>query len=215
MSDDVALVFGATGQVGRRIVARALEAGFTVRAFVRDPAGLTLQHPRLSLVQGDVTDAAAVERAIAGVDVVFSALGARPGEPATVRADGIRQVLAAMRTHGVHRVLAIGGAGILQETPDRMRRDNPNYPPFLVTVSNDHLQVYRLLEQSDTEWTLVCPPTIINAEGTGSYHTQADYAPDGATLEIDAGDLAAFLVDEARSRRFVRHRVGIGRIQDG
>jgi putative NADH-flavin reductase len=212
MSVDVALVAGATGQVGRRIVARALEAGFAVRAFVRDPAGLALQHPRLSLARGNVTDAAAVDQAIAGVDVVFSALGARPGDPATIRADGVRQILAAMRTHGVQRVLAIGGAGILQETAERMRRDNPDYPSFLVTVSNDHLQVFRLLEQSDTNWTLVCPPTIVNAEGNGSYRTQADYAPEGAMPEINAGDLAAFLVDEATACRFVRHRVGIGQI---
>lgn len=40
------LIVGATGGTGRRLVAHALERGFTVTALVRDPARLELSHPQ-------------------------------------------------------------------------------------------------------------------------------------------------------------------------
>lgn len=71
-------IFGATGKTGRVLVEQALAAGHEVTAFVRDLSKLTLGHERLSLVQGDVFDAARVEEAVAGKDAVISVLGRRP-----------------------------------------------------------------------------------------------------------------------------------------
>jgi uncharacterized protein YbjT (DUF2867 family) len=60
------VIFGATGSVGRLMVAQALEQGHTVSAFARDPAKLGIEHPNLRLVQGDAMDPAAVEQAVRG-----------------------------------------------------------------------------------------------------------------------------------------------------
>ena len=64
------LVTGATGRVGRHVVAGLLAAGTTVRALVRTPdlAGLP---PDVELIQGDIYDPAAVRRAAAGADAAF------------------------------------------------------------------------------------------------------------------------------------------------
>lgn len=48
------IVFGATGTVGRHIVDRALLQGHEVTAFARKAAAVTLSHPRLSVIEGDV-----------------------------------------------------------------------------------------------------------------------------------------------------------------
>ena len=69
------LIFGATGATGKLIVEQALSVGHEVVAFVRNPAKLTHKHPKLTVVRGDVLDAKQVENAIAGQDVVVSALG--------------------------------------------------------------------------------------------------------------------------------------------
>jgi uncharacterized protein YbjT (DUF2867 family) len=77
------LVTGATGRVGRHVVAGLRAAGATVRALVRTPdlAGLP---PDVELIQGDIYDPAAVRRAAADVDAAFllwpsfSADGAAP-----------------------------------------------------------------------------------------------------------------------------------------
>src|SRR4051812_1304520 len=64
------LVTGATGRVGRHVVAGLRAAGVTVRALARTPdlAGLP---PDVELVQGDIHDADAVRRAAADVDAAF------------------------------------------------------------------------------------------------------------------------------------------------
>lgn len=64
------LVTGATGRVGRHVVDGLRAAGVSVRALVRTPerAGL----PRdVELIQGDINDPSAVQRAADGVDAAF------------------------------------------------------------------------------------------------------------------------------------------------
>jgi dihydroflavonol-4-reductase len=70
------LVTGATGKVGNA-VARALAArGDQVRALVREPERARALLPAaIELVRGDVTDAASIEPAVAGCDLVFTAHG--------------------------------------------------------------------------------------------------------------------------------------------
>ena len=57
------LIFGATGTIGHELVKQALEQGHVVTAFARNPAKVDLEHPNLTVAQGDVMDQAAVERA--------------------------------------------------------------------------------------------------------------------------------------------------------
>ena len=72
------LVAGASGALGRAVAARALDAGWAVRAMVRDPARVPAElAPRLAGVAvADARDAAAVAQAVAGCDAVFSCVGA-------------------------------------------------------------------------------------------------------------------------------------------
>src|SRR5437660_9386450 len=55
------LIVGATGGTGRQLVAQALERGYAVTAFVRDPSRLQVDHPQLTVIQGDVLDYGSVE----------------------------------------------------------------------------------------------------------------------------------------------------------
>lgn len=64
------LVIGATGKVGRDVVARLHSAGAPVRALARDPATADLPDG-VEVVQGDLTDPAGLETALDGVHSVF------------------------------------------------------------------------------------------------------------------------------------------------
>jgi hypothetical protein len=59
------LIYGATGKTGRLVMARALEEGWAVWAFVRNPDKVpeTLRS-RVTIVRGDLCDAAAVSGAV-------------------------------------------------------------------------------------------------------------------------------------------------------
>ncbi|MFC9324118.1 NAD(P)H-binding protein [Kitasatospora sp. NPDC057015] len=64
------LVTGATGAVGRLVVAQLLEAGSAVRALARDPATAALPDG-VEVVRGDLSDPGTVPTALDGVDGVF------------------------------------------------------------------------------------------------------------------------------------------------
>lgn len=104
-----ALVTGGGGFVGGAVMERLLACGVRVRSFARGP------YPRLrargvEVVQGDLFDAAAVEKACAGQDVVFHVAaktgvwGARADFQRT-NVDGTRNVLGACRRCGVPRLV--------------------------------------------------------------------------------------------------------------
>jgi dihydroflavonol-4-reductase len=107
-----ALVTGATGKVGGAVARALLERGDQVRALVRDPgrAGGLLPSA-VELVRGDVTDAASVEAAVAGCELVFNAMGlpeqwlADESTFDRVNAVGTETVVRAARQAGVGRVV--------------------------------------------------------------------------------------------------------------
>ena len=84
------LVLGATGKVGRNVVAGLLEAGLAVRALVRSPRPGGLP-PQAAVHRGDVHDPASVAAAAEGADAAFllwpgfSADGAAPAVAALAR----------------------------------------------------------------------------------------------------------------------------------
>jgi dihydroflavonol-4-reductase len=107
-----ALVTGATGFVGAA-VARALGvAGWQVRAMARRGSDRSnLEHLPVEMAEGDLADAASLERALAGCGALFHVaadyrLGARdPKSLYRTNVDGTRRILTAARTAGVERVV--------------------------------------------------------------------------------------------------------------
>jgi uncharacterized protein YbjT (DUF2867 family) len=72
-NDKLILVTGATGYIGGRLVPRLLDAGFSVRCLVRDPARLQ-GRPWLSRVEvaaGDALDPATLDKALKGTSVAY------------------------------------------------------------------------------------------------------------------------------------------------
>ncbi len=70
-------IAGGTGALGRRVVARALTAGWAVRLLTRDPARVPAAvRDRVTPVVGDGRDRAIARALIDGVDAVFSCAGA-------------------------------------------------------------------------------------------------------------------------------------------
>jgi nucleoside-diphosphate-sugar epimerase len=106
------LVTGATGFIGRRLVARLLAEGCAVRALVLPDESIAgLPEGAVEIVRGSVTDRAEVDRAVDGMDLVFH-LAAVVGDWAdeglfrAVTVGGTRSVLSAAAAQGARAVLA-------------------------------------------------------------------------------------------------------------
>ena len=108
------LVLGATGGTGGHVVERATAMGLEVTALVRSPARLPVTGPALRVVVGDLrTDTPAVRGAFAGQAAVVSALGV--GQSFTSHgliAGVVPLVVAAMRVHGVRRLVFTSAFGV-------------------------------------------------------------------------------------------------------
>lgn len=114
MAEETVFVPGASGYVGRRLVPALIEAGYTVRALVRNPDGAGLPST-VEAVKGDVTDASSVVAACRGASIVvnLAAVTADRKPPSggydAVNADGAANVVAAAKEAGVTRIVQIGG----------------------------------------------------------------------------------------------------------
>ncbi len=73
------LILGATGRVGSRIVAQALEAGYCVTVLARTSEKLAGANDHITIIRGDVLNRSDIERSIRGIDVVVSALSTDGG----------------------------------------------------------------------------------------------------------------------------------------
>ncbi|MGB3376577.1 MAG: SDR family oxidoreductase [Microbacterium sp.] len=108
-----ALVLGATGYIGGRLVPRLLEAGYRVRVLVRsaDRIRALPWSDRIELVTGDAADPEAMAAACADVDVLYHLVHSMSGGADFVRLDRriARNVARSARTSGVHRVVYLGG----------------------------------------------------------------------------------------------------------
>jgi UDP-glucose 4-epimerase len=129
------LVTGGAGFIGSHLVEALTAAGHTVRVFDNLSTGLAsnLEHisPAPAIVTGCLTDAAAVERAVEGCEVVFhlaalASVAKSVEDPIlnhAVNATGTLNVLNAARKAGVRRVVYAGSASAYGGADDPAGQD--------------------------------------------------------------------------------------------
>jgi len=120
-------VFGGSGKTGSECVYQALQQGCRVTVLAREPcrvripkgsgganAGTPFSDEKLTIIQGDVTSAADVNKVFAAGDIggVVVALGGRTKDVGpTMLTDGTANVIAAMKEHGTRRVAVVTSIG--------------------------------------------------------------------------------------------------------
>ena len=187
-------VFGASGGIGRHVVAQLLEGGHDVVAYVRNPVKLGRADPRLRIVEGQLSDERSIAEAVRGSDAVVSALGPtlRRGATGTPVTDGTRAIVAAMQRLGVRRLVGLATPSVADP------RDAPTLKarmlPVIAGVAfpnalRELVGMTAAVTGSDLDWTIgrLTRPTDRPATGTvragflghdtvGSSMTRADIA---------------------------------------
>jgi len=205
-------VFGATGQVGKRIVQQALNKGYFVTAFGRNVESLIDQdnlNENLTAQKGYLFDEKDVAKAIDKADVIISVLGGASDGSDKTRSLGIKLIISQMQKKGKKRIIALGGMGILNAEDNTLLLHAEDYPKEYLAVGMEHLKAFEQLVESNLDWTFFCPADIHDKDETGIYITSVNYAPDPNHYRINAGDLAMAMLKAAANNEYIQQRVGI------
>ncbi|MCI1553460.1 MAG: NAD(P)H-binding protein [Levilactobacillus sp.] len=145
------LILGAHGAMAQLLTQRVLnETTDTLVLFLRNAARLNqyADNPRVTLVDGDVHDTAAVARAMAGVDLVYSNLGGADLDAQT------QSVVDAMHQTHQTRLIYISSLGAHHEVPGKFGEWNERmigaYLPAFRKTSD-------LVEKSGLTYTEIRP----------------------------------------------------------
>lgn len=188
------LIFGATGGTGQHLVTQALAQNQVVTAFVRQPNRLSLEAKNLSIVQGNILDTKAVDKAVKGQEAVISVLGNKTSQvfwkPNTIISEGLKNIISAMEKNKVKRLLFVSsfGAGEKIFWPEKM---------FIkIVLKNIFSDVYiqeNFIKKSGLDWTIVRPARLVNEPKIGIYRAGEDL-PIGLFSRISRAAVADFLL---------------------
>ncbi|MFT3861135.1 NAD(P)-dependent oxidoreductase [Micropruina sp.] len=194
------LVAGATGTVGRNVVAQALERGHDVTAIARRPDALRIKHPRLRTVAADILDPDAVEPLLDGVNAVISTVGIGTSkQPTRLYSEGTRNLVNGMARHGVSRIVTISSEVAdhwAHQSPLKLWVVLPLLQRFLGATYDDMRRMDIVLWESAAQWTTVRAPYIRDRSGTIRYRIATD-KPLRRGFSITAPDMATALLDIA------------------
>jgi len=205
------MVLGANGGIGRQAVEMALAQGHSVTAILRTPSNITLIHPNLIIVKGDIMKPETWEKYLENKDVVISAIGATSRKETTLYSQGARNLLNAMKKTGANRVFFISASGL---------EVNPSHSLFIRLVTTYVLQrllknmyadlnkMEQLIKESDLNWTILRPPRLTNRPFTGRYRFAINSFLK-AGLSISRADLAHFMMVNATNNSIYKKTVEV------
>jgi len=174
----VIAVFGGSGKTGYSFILQAVEAGYGVRALLRNPEAFP-EIPGVIKIQGDVLDGGKVMLTLSGAQKVFLALGQTKNNPPQVVSRGTSLILQGMKHYSLTRILALTSMGV-GESVDQV----PLFFKFLSktilkgTMEDKEKQELQL-KNSGLQWTVVRPGNLVDEE-TGEIKI-------GLDLETKAG----------------------------
>ncbi|RKD25984.1 hypothetical protein BEP19_03400 [Ammoniphilus oxalaticus] len=199
-------IFGATGRVGRALVQYALADGHQVTALVRSPEKLN-SHERLTIIEGDARDQTAIQMSLREADVALSSLCANQ---TTTLSESIVHITQAMEDQSIRRIVTIGTAGILQSRtePKKLRYRSNESRRLITFAAEEHEKVYKHLQATTLDWTIVCPTYLPDGPATQTYRVEPEVLPlDGRSISV--GDTAHFAYRELTKKTYNQMRVGL------
>lgn len=198
-------VFGATGQTGQEVLKKALKHGYHINALARNPQKSPVKDDRIKWVKGDILNLGDVLETVSGAEGVLSVFGHVKGSPARLQTIGTQHILAAMDQHNLSRLISLSGGGL------PYHKDKPRFADHMIRglmklitpkMLNDAIEHAEVLEASETQWTIVRGPRLVNQEEKGSY--KVTWVGIDAGTSVTRADLADFILQDLESKSYVR-----------
>ena len=212
------LILGGTGPAGIQLIQQALEADHVVVILARSPQKLPKdisEHPSVTVIEGQLTDAEVISRAMQGVHAVLSALGPPVGVIAALTysshlplAHAYSSIIAAMKQHNVKRLLLLGTTSMKDEHDHFSARFAALISGVAVFAHHAYRDVVAIGavvrgdEGRDLIWTIARVPILTSS---GSKAVVAGYVGDGKTgTTLPRAAFAAFVLKELEENQWCR-----------
>ena len=210
-------IVGASGRIGSRIAAEAANRSHSVTAIGRNPDNLP-KHKRISPIRADVLDSSALARTFTAHDAIIHSYSPPRTDSIADRIAqqraGTTSIIAAARSAGVDRILAIGGAGTLL-VDGVLNMDRLEFPAAWEGGAKSTALIKDLLKaERGLIWTFLCPAhdIVFDGERTGVFRLGLDelIRDREGRSRISCADLAVAMIDELEQPKHSGRRFTVG-----
>lgn len=207
------IIFGAAGGIGKYAVKHALTHGYQVTAYLRDKNKLNISDKKLRIVEGEISDYAAVLNALADQDAVIWCVGIplKRKYEKMLSLEGHQILLRAMRDAGVKRLVDWGTPSVPFE------KDKKSFitvvPGIMAGIAltmakKEMVEIGKLVQASDLDWTLVRFMAPKNTPYTGN--VKVGFGDVKMCFAISREDIGSFMVEQVESKQFLHSMPIIG-----
>lgn len=217
------IVFGATGGLGQHVWRYAVDAGHDVVVYVRSPHKLDQTDPRhasITVVEGDVMDATAVQSAADGAEAAINCTSPAGGN-ATI--DLAKAVVTPSAAAGAKRFYMVGGMGalwapgtdrsvLLQDWEDAEGMQRYGLPPgmprdMIRKMTRGHLASMGFMQTTGHPHTFMCPGMMVEGPPSPTRTVTLDELGGRGAGRVSYADVAEVLVDDLSEGKLLGHRV--------
>lgn len=202
-------IFGASGKTGQLLVQQALEQGHKVRAWVRRENALSIQHPNLKVLLGNLNNEAKIREAIAGADACISCLG---GSSVTKHApaivEGIKLIVRIMSEEKVGRIVYLSSIGVGESRYYMAQPIRFLIVDLLLRVPfADHDLNEKTLKNSQLNWTIVRPGGLTNGPLKAELQAGFHKILLKGNPTISRASVASFMLNQLSDHRYEKQAV--------
>ena len=204
-------LYGATGNIGKRIVAELLSRGHKVVATTRNASKMQPSR-EIAVHQDDLSNVVKTGEIIKGSDAVVSAYAPPPDHTDEIMRV-TRLLIQAVKQTGVPRLVMVGGAASLEVAPGVTLLDSGQLPDEWKEIATSHAKALETLKSSDIDWTSFSPAAFIEpGMRTGKFRLGKDQlvVDEKGQSRISMEDFAVALVDELERPSHRKERFTIG-----
>ena len=180
-------------------------------AYLRNPSKLNVTNKNLTVIQGELTDTASIEKAVKGADAVLSALGPRGGSKDKPLTQGMQNIIVAMKKQGVRRLIITStlSAKDSNDKPDLRIRAMVNLVKTTMHAAyEDIVSEAEAVRVSELDWTIVRLAILNNKPKSGK--VKVGYVGSGEVgTQIRRADIADFMLKQITDTKYLREAPAI------
>ncbi|WP_028328705.1 NAD(P)-dependent oxidoreductase [Brachyspira alvinipulli] len=207
------IIFGASGAIGKLALKYALLKGYDVTAYVRNSNKINIQNDKLHIIEGEISDYDAVEKAVRGNDAVVWCVGVKMKNkyPVMESLEGHKILLKAMNSCGVKRLIDWATPSVT------FHKDKKSFitvvPSIIAGIAlkqskKEMIAIGELIRLSSLEWTLVRFIAPTNSNFTGKI--KVSFGDVKIKFSISRDDIAYFMIEQIESKEYINSMPIIG-----